>query len=87
MRSMSTHDGYDNFRKLIEELVRLDLFREAEDLQSALVSGSTASECLGLAGQALSSLRKNHPSLAEKPLASFIATCVQDVRVAWKEFK
>jgi len=83
---MTTQDGYECFKSLEAELVRLGLHSEAKALQLAIGSGATGTECLGLAGEFLKSLEASHPNLYRTTMASFISPCVAAVRRAWPRY-
>lgn len=61
----------DCFSLLALELQRCGMAPEAEALTSAIAAGSTGSECLGLAGQAIAELRSRHPHKAAGVLRPF----------------
>jgi len=76
----------DCFSLLAAELERLGMKHEAEVLESAVASGSTGSEILGLAGQAIAELQLLHPREAAGVLRPFITTCVVAIRHAWPSY-
>ena len=76
----------DCFSLLVAELERLGMNHEAEALKSAVASGSTGSEILGLAGQAIASLQLQHPREAAGVLRPFIAPCIAAIRRAWPSY-
>lgn len=84
---MTADNGHCCFQLLAQELTRLGLPEEAEKVLSAIASGSTGSECLGLVGQAILQLRRRHPKLATGPLAQFIAPCISAIKQAWPRYK
>ena len=81
------HDGYDSFRLLSQELKNLGLYLESEAINTALESGSTGSECLGLAGKALNQLRAQHHDIVSNTLASQVKACICSVQIAWPQYR
>jgi hypothetical protein len=83
---MTTGAERDCFTLLAEELRRHGLADEAESLMSSIAAGSTGSECLGLAGQAIAGLRARHRREAAGALKPFLAPCIQAIRKAWPRY-
>jgi len=84
---MNAEDAYACFRRLDEALRRLGHDQQADALMTALGAGSTGSECLGLAGQALEELRSSGIAASAAALEPLIAPCVRKVQTAWPQYR